>query len=109
MFSATFIFKKKQFDDEFFQLDQQIANFAKQSTGYLGEESWENSATGCVSNVYYWETMEGLQQLMQHPAHQQAKQNNRNWLAGYQVIIAEVKRAYGDGSIAHPTALLADK
>jgi heme-degrading monooxygenase HmoA len=104
MFSATFIFKKNQFDQEFHQLDQQIAKFAKQTTGYLGEETWKNTDTGCISNVYYWATMDGLHELMQHPAHQQAKQKNANWLAGYQVIIAQVMRSYGDGSIAHPTA-----
>lgn len=32
MYSATFIFDKKQFDDEFHQLDQAIAEMAKRTT-----------------------------------------------------------------------------
>lgn len=48
---------------------------AKSIPGYLGEESWENAATGLVSNVYYWESLEALQQLIRHPLHLQAKAN----------------------------------
>jgi heme-degrading monooxygenase HmoA len=90
-YSSTFIFAKKQFDDEFHRLDQQIAAAAKSLPGYLGEEAWENPATGLVSNVYYWSSLDALQQLMSHPAHLQA-----NWLAGYRVVISKVMRAYGD-------------
>ena len=106
MFSATFMFNKKQFDADFYRLDKAIAEIAQNTLGYLGEEAWENSATGLVSNVYYWQTIEGLHELMNHPTHQEAKTKQRNWLNGYQVIIAEVLRAYGDGSIIHPTSSL---
>jgi heme-degrading monooxygenase HmoA len=103
MYSSTFIFAKKQFDDEFHRLDQAIAVAAKDIPGYLGEESWENAATGLVSNVYYWESMEALQQLMRHPAHLEAKAKQANWLAGYQVIVSQVLRCYGDAAFDHPT------
>lgn len=106
MFSATFIFDTKQFDDAFHKLDQAIAEAAKRSTGYLGEEVWENPATGRISNVYYWETMAGLQELMKNPQHLEAKAAQANWLNGYQVIISQVLRAYGDGAIPHPTSTL---
>ncbi len=106
MYSATFIFDKKQYDAAFYALDAAIAEAAKQSDGYLGEESWENAATGRVCNVYYWHDLASLQALMQHPKHLEAKAQQANWLAGYQIVIAEVIRAYGDGSIAHPTATL---
>ena len=96
-YSSTFIFAKKQFDDDFHRLDQQIAAAAKNLPGYLGEESWENSATGVVSNVYYWSSLEALQALMSHPTHLQAKAAQANWLAGYRVVIAKVMRAYGAG------------
>ena len=55
MYSSTFTFATKQFDDEFHRLDAAIAEAAKGINGYLGEESWENTTTGLVSNVYYWE------------------------------------------------------
>lgn len=99
MYSSTFIFATKQFDDAFHRLDQQIAAAAKAIPGYLGEESWENPARGLVSNVYYWESLEALQALVKHPLHLQAKARQGEWLDGYQVVIAEVLRTYGDSRL----------
>ncbi len=42
MYSATFIFAKRQFDPAFQRLDELIAQTAKAIPGYLGEEAWEN-------------------------------------------------------------------
>lgn len=97
IYSSTFLFAKKQFDDEFHRLDQEIAAAAKSLPGYLGEEAWENAATGVVSNVYYWSSLDELQALMAHPTHLRAKALQANWLAGYRVVIAKVMRAYGSG------------
>jgi heme-degrading monooxygenase HmoA len=97
--SSTFIFARKQFDDEFHRLDQAIAAAAKALPGYLGEEAWENPATGLVCNVYYWSSLEALQALMSHPSHLQAKAAHANWLAGYRVVIAQVTRTYGGGEL----------
>jgi heme-degrading monooxygenase HmoA len=102
MYSSTFIFAKKQFDDEFHRLDQAIAIAAKIIPGYLGEETWENAETGLVSNVYYWDSLESLQALMQHPSHLEAKAAQSNWLDGYQVIISHILRTYGDAKLEHP-------
>ena len=98
MYSATFTFAKKQFDDEFHRLDTTIAEAARSLPGYLGEEAWEGSGdcAGLVSNVYFWESLEALQALMQHPVHLQAKAAQSNWLDGYQVVISQVLRSYGD-------------
>jgi heme-degrading monooxygenase HmoA len=104
MYTATFIFDKKQFDDAFYVLDNAIAAAAKEIEGYIGEESWENAETGRVCNVYYWQDLKSLQALMNHPKHLEAKAQQANWLNGYQIVIAQVVRAYGDGSIAHPTS-----
>jgi heme-degrading monooxygenase HmoA len=100
MYSSTFIFAKRQFDDEFHRLDQQIAAMAKAIPGYVGEETWENNDTGLVSNVYYWETLEALRQLVRHPIHLEAKSRQDNWLAGYQVVISQVLRTYGDNKLS---------
>ena len=100
MFTSTFTFAKGDYDAEFFALDERIAQVARAIPGYLGEEAWENPATGLVSNVYYWSSLEALQALMSHPAHLQAKAAQANWLAGYRVVIAQVMRAYGGGEIA---------
>jgi heme-degrading monooxygenase HmoA len=107
MYTSTFTFAKREFDDEFHALDQAIAQLAKAVPGYLGEESWENPSTGLISNVYYWESLESLQVLMSHPAHLAAKQRQAQWLQGYQVVIARVIGSYGDQGIAHPLAHVA--
>mgnify|MGYP003502456589 FL=1 len=101
MYTSTFTFAKKQFDDEFHRLDEAIAALAKTIPGYLGEETWENSETGLVCNVYHWETLEALQQLVQHPRHLEAKARQHEWLAGYQVVISQVIRTYGDATLGH--------
>lgn len=104
MYTATFTFAKGDYDADFFALDERIAAVARGIPGYLGEEAWENAATGLISNVYYWDSMEALQQLMGHPDHREAKQAQARWLKGYQVVVAEVVGSYGDGGIAHPLA-----
>lgn len=106
MYTSTFTFQKKQYDAAFYALDEQIASLAKAIPGYLGEESWENANTGLISNVYYWDSLESLQALMANPIHQQAKAAQANWLDGYQVVVAQVLRSYGDGKLAHPCAEL---
>ena len=98
MHTTTFNFAKKQFDDEFHRLDATIAA-AKSLPGYLGEESWENTASSLVSNVYYWDSLAALQALIQHPTHLEAKAKQANWLAGYQVVISQVLRTYGDAKL----------
>jgi heme-degrading monooxygenase HmoA len=107
MYTSTFTFAKREYDAEFHALDDAIAKAARAIPGYLGEECWESAANGLVSNVYYWETMEALQALMKHPAHMAAKQRQLQWLAGYQVVIAQVVGSYGDGRINHPLAGIA--
>jgi hypothetical protein len=36
---------------------------------------------------------------MQHPTHLQAKARQAEWLDGYQVVISQVLRTYGDGRL----------
>ena len=100
MYSSTFIFAKKGFDDGFHLLDQAIAEAAKEIPGYLGEETWENISEGLVSNIYYWQSLEALQTLIQHPKHLEAKAAQANWLDGYQVIISQVIKTYGDSKLS---------
>ena len=104
MYSATFTFAKGEYDDEFHQRDERIAEIARSIPGYLGEEAWENPSSGLISTVYYWETLEALQRLIDHPQHVAAKERQGRWLAGYHVTIAQVLRTYGDGRIGHPLA-----
>lgn len=96
MYASTFIFRPGQYDDEFHRLDKQIAELAHTIPGYLGEETWENPATGMVQNVYYWESEEALRNLIEHPAHKEAKSKQARWLDGYRVVISKVLREYGN-------------
>jgi heme-degrading monooxygenase HmoA len=104
MYTATFIFDTKQFDEDFHRLDAIIAAAARETAGYLGEEAWEDPKNGRISNVYYWESEQGLRQLMEHPTHREAKKRYSEWLSGYQVVISQVLRSYGDKAFAHPSA-----
>ena len=102
IYTSTFTFAKRHYDDEFHALDEVIARVARSIPGYLGEEIWENTATGLLCNVYCWESIQALRQLVKHPDHIKAKQQQARWLNGYQIVIAQVIRAYGDGGISHP-------
>jgi hypothetical protein len=106
MISATFIFRAGDYNGDFYRLDASIAAAARLTEGYLGEESWEDPIGGRIANVYYWRDEAGLAQLMRHPDHQEAKRRQGEWLNGYQVIISQVIRSYGDDAIAHPTRQL---
>ena len=104
MDASTFIFRAGQYDDEFHRLYRRIADMARATPGYLGEETWENAEAGLVQNVYYWESEAALRQLMQHPAHLEAKAKQARWLDGYRVVISRVLREYGDGKLTQPHA-----
>lgn len=101
MYSSTFIFATKQFDDALHRFYQTVAEAAGAIPGYIGEETWENASTGLTSNLYYWESLGALQILIQHPAHLEAKAAQSNWLDGYKVITSQVIRTYGDGALSH--------
>jgi heme-degrading monooxygenase HmoA len=96
MISSTFIFKPGQYNEEFYRLDEQIAALARSIEGYLCEETWTNPDNGLVQNVYYWASEEALQTLITHPAHQEAKTKQAQWLDGYRVVISQVLREYGN-------------
>lgn len=104
IYTSTFTFAMGEVSDEFHTLDKTIADVAKSTPGYLGEEAWENPSLGLISNVYYWDSMEALQVLMKHPSHLEAKRRHAEWLKGYHVVIAQVLGSYGDRGIVHPLA-----
>jgi len=85
-------------------VDGVIVQIARSTPGHLDAETWENPSNGLVSNVYYWQTLEALQALMTHPSPIAANQRQQQWLAGYQVVIAQVVGSCGDGGVPHPLA-----
>ena len=101
MYASTFVFASHQLDDAFHALYAQITEVAQGLEGFRGAESWESPQTGLVSKVFYWDTLDALQQLMVHPTHLRAKAAHEQWLSGYQVVIAKVMRVYGDTRLDH--------
>lgn len=99
MYTSTFVFAAKAFDDAFHRLDEAIAAAARSIPGYLGETSWENPQSGQIANVYYWDSLEALKALVDHPLHREAKARQASWLDGYHVTISQVLRTYGDGKL----------
>ncbi|MBN3725883.1 antibiotic biosynthesis monooxygenase family protein [Burkholderia sp. Ac-20379] len=99
MYASTFIFRPGQYDAAFHRLDETIAEIARAIPGYLGEEAWQNADGTLIQNVYYWASEAALKQLIGHPAHLEAKQQQARWLDGYRVVIAQVLHQYGDGKL----------
>lgn len=103
MYSAAFIFEPGEYDAEFHRLNDLIDAAARDNAGFVGTESWQ-SADGKRRNVtYYWRSLEALREFSGHPRHLEAKKQYSRWYKGYQIVIAEVVRSYGDGNMTHLT------
>lgn len=46
MYTSTFIFEAKPYDDDFHRLNDEIAERARAIPGFLGEETWNNDEAG---------------------------------------------------------------
>ncbi|EBJ8402616.1 hypothetical protein AHW87_001539 [Salmonella enterica subsp. enterica serovar Denver] len=92
LFLTSFIFEKKEYDEEFYQLD-----------GWIGMESYTDAASGRIVNNYYWQTRESMELLINNLQHQQAKSQSHKWLSGYQTIIAEIQGCH-NVNLPHPLA-----
>ena len=53
MYTSTFTFAPGEYDAPFHALDGRIAEIARAIPGYLGEEAWENPATGLVLSLIH--------------------------------------------------------
>ena len=102
MISASFIVDTLELDEEFHRLDERIIQAAKATTGYIGEEAWQDPKSGRVCTVYYWESREGLFELMGNPDHRHAREGSPRWLQGYQVVVSEIVASYGTNNYPHP-------
>ena len=99
MFSAQFIFKPSTYDDEFHRLDAEIEAYVATIDGYLGVERWVSPDQTTKNSIYYFETMAAVTELAKYPAHVEAKGQYQRWYDGYQIVISEVLRSYGDRAI----------
>jgi len=99
MLTSTFIFEAGTYDDEFHRLNTAIAENARLIPGWLGEESWHNEQTGLHSEVYYWENMDALRQLVGMAEHKVAKAAHQRWIGAYRIVIGEVISTYGQAGL----------
>ena len=103
MVIAMFIMEPGQRDDEFQRLNALIYAAAEATGGFLGEEMWRAVDGTRMNAIYYWESMGALEEFAKHPNHLEAKRQYERWYDGYQVVVAEVQNAYGDGALVHLT------
>jgi len=103
MYSAAFIFEPGEYDARFHELNALIDRAARSTPGYLGRESWR-STDGAASNAtYYWSSLDALKQFSLNADHMEAKRQYSRWYRGYHIVISEVLRSYGDGTLEHIT------
>ncbi|GGA74818.1 hypothetical protein GCM10011521_11270 [Arenimonas soli] len=104
MYIAAFHWLPAQYDDQFHQLNAQIDAVARANPGFVGAESWQSGDGARRCATYYWRDLDSLQAFATDPAHLQAKRQYARWYAGYQIVISEVVRSYGDGRMPHLAA-----
>ena len=109
MYSAAFIFRPGTYDDEFHRLNKLIDEVAAGTEGYLGAESWFSKDGKTVNATYYWSSLESLRKFSHHPTHMEAKHQYSRWYDGYHIVISEILKSYGDGTIDHFTPNNRDK
>ena len=103
MYSIAFIFEPASYDERFHALDAQIEAAAQANPGYLGRENWQSADGKRFNATYYWSSLEALQTFSQNPQHLEAKRNYQRWYKGFHIVIAQVIRSYGDGTLNHIT------
>lgn len=99
VYSATFIFRIKNYDSEFERLNDIIDQVANANPGFLGKEGWADNEENKRSVVYYWDSLDALKAFSNHPDHQKAKQNYKKWYSGYEVIISKVLTFKSDNAL----------
>lgn len=103
MYSAAFIFKPGNYDDEFHRLNELIDQAANATEGYLGAETWHSQDGKVLNATYYWESLEALREFSLNSHHLEAKKQYSRWYDGYHIVVSEVIRSYGDETIPHLT------
>jgi heme-degrading monooxygenase HmoA len=103
MYMIAFLFHPGEYDETFHNLNAQIDQVALETPGYIGQESWKSADGTKVNATYYWDNLENLQAFSRDPIHLEAKRQYARWYNGYQIVISEVIRSFGDGRYDHFT------
>ena len=107
MHAISFIFRPGTYDAEFHRLDDAIAAVARRTDGFLGSETWVSRDGGTQNSIYYWSDLRHLHEFAQALEHREAKASYARWYDAYQVVISEIRAAYGDGRLDHITNAIA--
>ena len=104
MIAVQFIFSQANYDDEFYALDNSIADFAKSLPGHVGVEKWLSEDGTSQNSIYYFTDRDALAQLAGFSDHLTAKSKVDNWYSSYQVVVTEVLASYGSSHPPHLSA-----
>ena len=103
MYCAMFMWEPGEYDAEFHRLNQLIDGIACSLPGFLGADSWQSPDGLRKCANYFWNDLETLKTFSTHPTHEEAKRQYARWYKGYQIVVSEVIRSYGDGKFPHIT------
>jgi heme-degrading monooxygenase HmoA len=103
VYCASFNWEPGTYDSEFNRLNEAIEQVARSLPSYLGVESWQSADGSRKCANYYWADLAALKEFSVHPTHQEAKRQYSRWYKGYHIVISEVLRSYGDGTLSHIT------
>jgi len=94
---VTFRLDPGEYDTEFHELNDAIQAVAEGMDDYLGKRTWHSPDTGEVLVVYYWASLDALEEFGAHSDHEQAKRRWTEWYDAYEVTVTEVLDSYGSG------------
>lgn len=96
---CQFIFKPGTYDDDFYRLDGQIAEYARSLPGFVKVEKWLSPDGDVTNAIYYFADQKSVAALARFPEHRDAKGQVARWYDGYRIVVSEIKAQYGDGSL----------
>lgn len=92
-FAVIFTSEMSAYNLGYSEMAEQMAELAKQQTGYLGHESAREELGITVS---YWDSLEAIQNWKNNLEHLIAqKKGIEEWYAKYKIRISRVERDYG--------------
>ncbi|MCD2200285.1 hypothetical protein LPA44_10315 [Halobacterium sp. KA-4] len=97
MYLVTFRLDPGEYDDEFHELNDRIQAAAEDTDGYRGKRTWNNPESDEMLVVYYWESLDGLDEFGAVDYHERAKGRWTEWYDAYEVTVTEVLDSYGSG------------
>ena len=102
MICCQFVFEPGIYDENFYTLDNQIAEYAKALPGFISNHTFYSADKKISNAIYYFEDMEAVKQLSRYPVHLLAKEQVDRWYNGYKIVVSEVTSQYGDGKLVYP-------